>query len=1828
VAVLTNILKTVFTSTGAPDVVKDTEHLTRAQTRLGNTSAGTGRQFAAQASGLGGLVAAYAGAAATAFALQASFTALAQSARAAQTFEGLGVLASKSGEDATKLLASVQAITKSQLTLTAASEQINLALSAGFSGQQIEGLSGVALKASRALGRDLTDALTRVTRGSAKMETELLDELGIYTKIEPATAAYAAAIGKTRLELTEYERRQAFVNSVIAEGERKFSAINTVIPSTAEKIEAFGATVINLATQFGIFLADKLAPIADFLSNNLVAAFGAVGIAASLVASKGISILRDGLESLSAVARRKASEVEDYFLRFSKAAQSARDAAQSAVGGIALTKGISPTDQASLKKIKEDAKSRTLTGKELEQVNTILAKRKTNLDNLIKSETAEIAKLKELDTKLKATTSTLKGDSVALAKNTQDITANTKAIDAKTKALALSEARLKSNTAQQIAISSALKGTTSGVAKFASSTITGVIGLGTSLAHTAASFVGFGGQILMAISVLSLLGSALADLLGFRDKYNAFLETIGKTISNIFTTIDTKNAQKAFISLSDAALTSMQKTDKKLRDLDNFTFRSKVLGVDIEITKTKEDLIKEVSAALTTAATESNKTFGESLASTSGIVGTTVGAKIGMSLGAAAGAKFGAALGSAAAPGIGTAVGAILGTVAGAAAGVFTDQVILGLDEVDSTIKTSLQQKYGVDIFAGDTGAKLSKALQLIEEQAGAAKNLSIEGKIYYETQQKIAIQLAKNLDNFRELQTVASKLGTDAATIEKNFTATSDTLGNLVLTPKLAIPDAIEISVKIINEEKILADIEKITDLVEQARTVNELPERAKRAGASQAQQNIQNYKSNIRLLEQDIASKQEQLKNARETYATMQENPADYDSKALVNQATEVTKIAASYNSLNATLHETEAALRAVQVEYGLIDTTLTQEQSLAFDALSSSLQDYVQIQNDLSIANAKVAFSFNDIIESANSGSLSLEQLSQKEGVFQKLTDESNVKASKLREELDKQTTARKVLADSLKKSGLNTSEEAAQALAAIDAQIAANQESLVLTNLQILANKNNQEILQDTINPLREQLKLADSLQKTFGDLTQDKSKGFGTTDSSGRLLTNQEDIRKRQYVLLNQEISKSIDLYDKQQKQILEINAMQNLSIEQKQRLATVTVENLSSELENLGIQGDQAKAIEKLVTLTNEQAYAASNVSTMLTIQNNLYAEAKDKILDLSKTFKNNIAEAIKNINSNINELASQENIARIQFEIDMLDVQAKGQQAAFQFEKAFKENQIQLIELKVDNKKLEPTQGAEQINQLKTEIQAIQEAAIAAERAAIQERFYKENELRIADYNATYAKIKAEGEQLKAKFQAEYKLLSDVASVYSSISTQMSTAITNGGNAAGQAIVNAANTAAQTLGSALGPIGKLLGLGAKAAAGVFTPVQAPTQAASMISTPAGMIETDPVKLALKDAENSMITFGKVVDKATKEKLDMATQAYVREQQLAEANYAAMKADIARRTDLSAQERAIMNEENEKRLKEAKEAGGGGDAKLSEIDKKLQSLFDSIKGHIESALMGLNDLIFYGEGNFGDIMGNLFKSIQQDFFKQTVADPLSNMLTKTIFGSLGVSVTKGEKGLTFNASDNSLLVRVVNAAEIGLGGGGVLGSTDPNDPATTGIMGWMQNLLGKGGPLANMFTGLFGEDGILSGIINGFGSFLGSIFKAIFGGIFGGGFGGGKVTGGIMHMAQGGVAGSSALRRDRIPALLEPGEFVVRKPVARMVGTPALNALNATGRMPNGGAPVINMINEGSPKDVQQAKPRFDGEKYVIDIIMRDLNNNGPIRKSLRGGAI
>lgn len=222
------------------------------------STVGTGRSSAknfsgmAQAGGMtSGLVAAYATLAANIFALTAAFQALSDAAKVEQLTQGLELMGARGGVALKVTAQGLREVTNNAISTADAMRSVAQASSAGLGSEEIQRLGKVAQGAALALGRDTSEAMDRLTRGAIKLEPELLDELGIMVRLDEAVKEYAAANGIAASSITLTQKRQAFLNAVLAEGESKFGDINEQIDSNPyDKLSAairdFGTEIMKV----------------------------------------------------------------------------------------------------------------------------------------------------------------------------------------------------------------------------------------------------------------------------------------------------------------------------------------------------------------------------------------------------------------------------------------------------------------------------------------------------------------------------------------------------------------------------------------------------------------------------------------------------------------------------------------------------------------------------------------------------------------------------------------------------------------------------------------------------------------------------------------------------------------------------------------------------------------------------------------------------------------------------------------------------------------------------------------------------------------------------------------------------------------------------------------------------------------------------------------------------------------------------------------------------------------------------------------------------------------------------------------------------------------------------------------------------------------------------------------------------------------------------------------------------------------------------------------------------------------------------------------------
>ena len=215
------------------------------------------------------------------------------------------------------------------------------------------------------------DALTRLVKGTAKLEPEILDELGIMVRLDEASQKYAESLGKTVGQLSRFEKQQAFLNATIEQGEKKFSMIFDNVD--AEPFAQLSASFRDLVKDLTTFLNIGAIPLIKFLSSFPTAMVGGLLLLASSVTKKILPALGDLSASNKAMASVAAAE----------ASRASRAISTQYVNAVAQVNTAFKTVPASLRAVEAGFRSGSLS----------LAEYRAHLVTLQRSETQRAARL-------------------------------------------------------------------------------------------------------------------------------------------------------------------------------------------------------------------------------------------------------------------------------------------------------------------------------------------------------------------------------------------------------------------------------------------------------------------------------------------------------------------------------------------------------------------------------------------------------------------------------------------------------------------------------------------------------------------------------------------------------------------------------------------------------------------------------------------------------------------------------------------------------------------------------------------------------------------------------------------------------------------------------------------------------------------------------------------------------------------------------------------------------------------------------------------------------------------------------------------------------------------------------------------------------------------------------------------------------------------------------------------------------------------------------------------------------------------------------------------
>ena len=265
--------------------------------------------------GSSGLVSAYAILASNIFAATAAFNALRRAAQIQQLEQGLRLVGAAAGANLPDIANSLRDITDNAISSEQSMRATALAVSSGFRSDQLQDLTRVAKGASIALGRDMGDALDRLVRGTAKLEPEILDELGIMVRLDDAVSEYADRLGIAAGSLTQFDRRQAFLNATIEQGLKKFEDLSEGVDANA--YDKLASALANLQKEVikAVSNFTKLTTAVEFASRNLLS-LTAVGTTLGLSITRGVA---PGLFQLADASAASARGLLDNRVELAKA---------------------------------------------------------------------------------------------------------------------------------------------------------------------------------------------------------------------------------------------------------------------------------------------------------------------------------------------------------------------------------------------------------------------------------------------------------------------------------------------------------------------------------------------------------------------------------------------------------------------------------------------------------------------------------------------------------------------------------------------------------------------------------------------------------------------------------------------------------------------------------------------------------------------------------------------------------------------------------------------------------------------------------------------------------------------------------------------------------------------------------------------------------------------------------------------------------------------------------------------------------------------------------------------------------------------------------------------------------------------------------------------------------------------------------------------------------------------------------------------------------------------------------------------------------------------
>lgn len=212
-------------------------------------------------------------------------------AKAEQQKQAFENLATSVGMSADKIVSDLRKMSGETLSTAQIMEKASQAMILGIDPTKLSKMMEIARASARAFGKDVGFMFESIAVGVGRQSKLILDNLGIIVSSKEAYEKYAQTIGKSVNDLTEYERKQAFLNATLEAGERILQRIDTSTMTRLEKMQKLKAQWEDFAVKVGQALWHVLGFLQAFMNQIVTGIFTVLEFASGAVKGfvKGIA---------------------------------------------------------------------------------------------------------------------------------------------------------------------------------------------------------------------------------------------------------------------------------------------------------------------------------------------------------------------------------------------------------------------------------------------------------------------------------------------------------------------------------------------------------------------------------------------------------------------------------------------------------------------------------------------------------------------------------------------------------------------------------------------------------------------------------------------------------------------------------------------------------------------------------------------------------------------------------------------------------------------------------------------------------------------------------------------------------------------------------------------------------------------------------------------------------------------------------------------------------------------------------------------------------------------------------------------------------------------------------------------------------------------------------------------------------------------------------------------------------------------------------------------------------------------------------------------------